>query len=281
LEFVKILRKQIFSKKGVYGELEHPESYAIDYKNVSHKLLDIWYEEENKKVMGRVLLLANTPNGAIATEIIKSGGLLAISARAAGEEITNPDGTKNARVKLLTTYDLVYHPGFTSAVLDFKELNESQKMDLQKKIVQPISCVVYANDFDKLRNKFAQYINMNENNKCFMQFLLESQKDEQNENKQDSKNQVEKDQDKIQNNEAPEKEELENKLKKAANDEDLKQSQKMFFQDVKQNQKQQIKRNKYSKGTGSKQGNSYYQGAAGFKRGDGEIAFIGNPMQAT
>lgn len=126
LDMINLLALQIHSKKGVYGELEHPKGYSVNYNNVSHKLIDIWYNAEEKRVYGQVLLL-NTPKGKIAQEIIRSGGQLGISARAAGEEITNSDGTKSAKTKLLTTYDLVYHPGFSASIVEFKQLNESQQ----------------------------------------------------------------------------------------------------------------------------------------------------------
>ncbi len=92
LAMVQILRKEIFSAKGVYGELEHPSGYAVNSNNVSHKILDIWYNESEKKVYG-VLILLDTDKGRIAQQIIKSGGQLAVSARAAGEEKANGDGT--------------------------------------------------------------------------------------------------------------------------------------------------------------------------------------------
>jgi hypothetical protein len=124
LQLLAELRQKIHSPKGVYGELEHPSTYAVKFNNVSHKIIDVWYEEDTYKVKGIVLLL-NTPNGKICQEIVKSGGCLAVSARASGTEQQQPDGSKLATVKLIVTYDLVYHPGFAESVLNFKELNES------------------------------------------------------------------------------------------------------------------------------------------------------------
>lgn len=131
LEYLKILKETANSSKGLYGELEHPKDYPINYNNISHKILDFWYEPENNRVVGYVLLL-DTPKGKIAQEVIKSGGQLGISARGGGSEIDQPDGTKKAVIKLLITFDLVNHPGFSSAIMgfnaksnNFQSLNES------------------------------------------------------------------------------------------------------------------------------------------------------------
>ena len=116
IEYVELLRKECASAKGVYGEYEHPKGYAVDGKNLSHKVLDLWYDEKQKKVFGYVMIL-NTPDGLKAQEVIKSGGLLGISARGGGSETPNQDGTIDASLKLLVTFDLVYHPGFSTSLL--------------------------------------------------------------------------------------------------------------------------------------------------------------------
>lgn len=115
--FVGELREQIFSTRGVYGCLEHPDSYATNSKDISHKLIDIFYNPSDKKVYGLVLIL-NTPNGLIAQEVFKSGGALAVSARAGGKEIKQSNGTLKSEISMLITFDLVYHPGFSGAVME-------------------------------------------------------------------------------------------------------------------------------------------------------------------
>ena len=124
LEHLEKLKQQIHSEKGVFGECEHPSRYSVDFNQVSHKLLDVWYDPQTKLVYGRLMLL-NNEKGRNLRQIIESGGCLAISARAAGQSEEMPDGTIKATVQLLVTYDIVYHPGFGNAILKFKELNES------------------------------------------------------------------------------------------------------------------------------------------------------------
>lgn len=134
IEYIEILRAECASPKGVYGEYEHPKGYAVDGKNLSHKVLDLWYDENQKKVFGYVVIL-NTPDGLKAQEVIKSGGLLGISARGGGSEVQNSDGTINAVLKLLVTFDLVYHPGFSTSLIGYepKFLFENQKGQFTEK----------------------------------------------------------------------------------------------------------------------------------------------------
>jgi len=257
LELVKILHKQIFSPKGVYGELEHPKTYSVDYRNVSHKILDIWYDEKTLCVMGRVMLL-NTPNGLIAQEIIRSGGQLAISARAAGKEIKNPDGTFSAITELLTTYDLVYHPGFAAAVLEFRNLNESQKM-MQEFSEQKagFSAKIYEKDLKKIDLLYGEYISLNESQNCFYEWytknsanLLESVQQKSNEKK---------DQEILEKNQTNDQKHIQKKLQKAS-DEDLSEDQKkqqIFFQEASFAQKK-------LKHSHSQLGNSFYDNSNGF-----------------
>lgn len=254
LELVKILRKQVHSKKGVYGELEHPKGYNVDFKLASHKILDLWYDEAEKKVYGYVLLLQRG-NGLLATQIIESGGQLAISARAAGTEVDQPDGTKYCVTKLLVTYDLVYHPGFSAAVLDYVCLNESLKM-LQEASKSKIgfSGILYDEDLKKIDTSYATYINLNEKSNCFYEWLFLSysnlneskvSKEQKIQNKQDDKV--------LQDKQVPNQNKLENDLESATK-KDLKQSKSDYFKQIK-NSETRLK---------MRQGASFYDGSAGF-----------------
>lgn len=239
LLLLQILKKQIHSAKGVYGELEHPKSYAVNYKNVSHKILDVWYDEKQMKVFGRLILL-NTPNGLIAQEIIRSGGQLAISGRAAGEETNLPNGTKSAVTKLLTTYDLVYHPGFALSVLQFKELNESQKFlqEVSKKKTG-FSGIIYEKDFKEMPTKFAEFIELNESDNCFLEWFLTNL----NEAKKDVKT---KEDEKILEKNEPSDENSYQESLSSATDEDLSEAKKSFQNQI-QFSENQLKKKKLAK----------------------------------
>lgn len=264
LELLEKLKKQIHSSKGVYGELEHPEKYSVNFNNVSHKILDVWWVPEEQMVYGRVLIL-NTPKGKIAQEIIKSGGQLAISARAAGEEIQQPDGTLKAITKLLTTYDLVYHPGFSEAVLEFKELNESQKfLQNASSNKKGFGFKIYQNQFNKIPNAYLQYINLNESSeedllnrksKCFLEWFGEKLNESENQEKEQEQ--------KIEENDVPKQKQKQNKLEKAVQ-KDLKEEklhklkQEMFFQEV------ECAQNKLRKKCFNREDKAYYDNSAGF-----------------
>ena len=260
LKLLQILKQQIHSKKGVYGELEHPEGYAVDWNNVSHKILDVWYVEEEQKVYGRVLIL-NTEKGKIAQEIIRSGGCLAISARAAGAEIKQPDGTMKAVTKLLTTFDLVYHPGFSSAILDFKELNESQKMVQQlAQNKSGFSGIIYMDQLEKIGEKFKEFVTLNESintvNSCFLEYYFNNLNESEKQT-----NQTQKEQQQLENNEPNDKKEVENNLQKAT-DKQLNESKKDFFVQMKKAQK--MLRKSQLEAQDADESKSYYDNSAGF-----------------
>lgn len=243
LEFIASLKLQIHSKKGIYGHLEHPKGYATDYNEASHKLLDIWYDKSKKKVFGIVLLL-NTPKGLIAQEIIRTGGQLGISARGGGSEIKNNDGTISAKLKLLVTFDLVNHPGFTSAVLDFTNLNESEKIDIYK----PSSIVIYDNEIDKIDELYESYLSSESPN--FISFLNENKLFESQQEFVDEQNQ-----EKLEDGEGNNQEQQEKQLSDAV-DENLSESQKIFYNQMMNAQAGLTKK--------IKQGNSYFDNSAGF-----------------
>lgn len=246
LEMVKILKKQINSTKGIHGELEHPEGYGVNSNNISHKILDIWYDEATQHVMG-VILVLNTPKGRIVQDIIKSGSQIAMSARAAGEQHDNPDGTTMNFIKLLTTYDIVYHPGFNAALMDFVKLNESQMFMLNKRKIAAeqktgFTGIIMENQFESMNESYNSFIgNTTVGTDCFYEWYFKNMNESQQQQKQQ--------QQKLQKNEIEEKDELQSKLETASN-KDLKES---FFCQINKNIKQR-----------KKEGASYYDGSAGF-----------------
>jgi hypothetical protein len=220
LYMVQVLKQQIFSKHGVYGELEHPEKYTPNYNNASHKLIDVWYDPSTMCVMGMLILL-DTPGGLKAQEIVKSGGCLAVSARAAGQETKNPDGTFNCSVKVLTTYDLVYKPGFPNALLDFYCLNESTGSPNGKlSTLGYFSGIIYDDELATMKTEYALFESCDESR--FMPFyqwyfskqalkpLMEAEKEG---------NQDKKDQEKMQEGDVPNQDKLEGKMKSSADKE--------------------------------------------------------------
>lgn len=257
LELLAEFRKKVHSPRGWYGELEHPQSYAVNFNNVSHKILDVWYEEETQLVKGYVLIL-NKGKGLIARDIIESGGCLAISARAAGEEIDQPDGTKLARVKLLVTYDLVYHPGFSEAILKFKELNESQKM------IQDISTsktgfsyIIPENSLKNINESFNNYMDCykSQPKECFLEWFGKNI----NESKQRVDYQEkEDDEERMKDSEIPGEESVEKNLQNAAKQQLNESQTKEYQKNLKLNQREIFQ------GIFDKEDNSVFDDSSGF-----------------
>jgi len=63
------------------GELDHPEDTIINLKNVSHNILDMWWDGNN--VIGKIELLP-TPAGNILKALIESGITVGVSSRGMG-----------------------------------------------------------------------------------------------------------------------------------------------------------------------------------------------------
>lgn len=118
---IKSLQDKIGSSK-LLGELDHPQQFDISLKNVSHVVEELRYDQESKKVMGKIRLL-DTDAGKQAKALVDAGVPLHISSRAAGEV---SEGGK-VKIKQLFTYDLVADPGFENAQLN--RVNESYGFD--------------------------------------------------------------------------------------------------------------------------------------------------------
>jgi hypothetical protein len=74
-------QKSILEHNGIFGELDHPQSLTINLDRISHAITDMRMEGNN--AIGRAKLL-DTPMGAIAKELVRSGVRLGVSSRGAG-----------------------------------------------------------------------------------------------------------------------------------------------------------------------------------------------------
>lgn len=63
------------------GELDHPDSQIINLKNVSHNIVDIWWDGEN--IVGKIEILP-TPSGNILKALIGSNIKVGVSSRGMG-----------------------------------------------------------------------------------------------------------------------------------------------------------------------------------------------------
>ena len=114
------LQERITTIGGVYGEFDHPDVFDTSLARASHLIHKAEFVRENNRVEGEIRLL-NTHWGKEAQALVKDGCPIFVSSRAAG--ITESDGT--VTLKKLFTYDIVADPGFASARMSVKSLNES------------------------------------------------------------------------------------------------------------------------------------------------------------
>jgi hypothetical protein len=104
----------------VYGEFDHPDVFDTSLSRASHIITKANYVKESNLVSGEIRLL-NTYWGKEAKALVDDDCPVFVSSRAAG--ITESDGTVS--LKKLFTYDIVADPGFASAKMTVRSLNES------------------------------------------------------------------------------------------------------------------------------------------------------------
>jgi len=114
------LNERITSLGVVYGEFDHPDVFDTSLSRSSHIVRKASFIKESNRVEGEIRLL-NTYWGKEAKALVNDGCPIFVSSRAAG--VTEADGTVS--LKKLFTYDIVADPGFASAKMTVKTLNES------------------------------------------------------------------------------------------------------------------------------------------------------------
>ena len=127
LPHLEYLKKDI-ATGNLLGELDHPERFEVALSNVSHRVTDLWYDQQNRQIKGRIEILEGTPKGQIAKSLLEAGIPLSISSRVAGT--VNED--KTVDIQQIYTYDLVAKPGFEKAELH--EVNESLKSRIENQM---------------------------------------------------------------------------------------------------------------------------------------------------
>jgi len=127
LPHLEYLKKDL-ATGSLLGELDHPERFEVALSNVSHRVTDLWYDQNARQIKGRIEILEGTPKGQIAKSLLDAGIPLSISSRAAGT--VNED--KTVSIQQIYTYDLVAKPGFEKAQLE--AVNESVKARLQNQL---------------------------------------------------------------------------------------------------------------------------------------------------
>jgi hypothetical protein len=115
--------KELLERKNtlgvVYGEFDHPDVFDTSLARVSHTVENAFFVKEHNRVDGEIKLL-NTHWGKEAKSLIDDDCPIFVSSRAAG--ITESNG--EVTIKKLFTYDAVADPGFSSAKMELRTINE-------------------------------------------------------------------------------------------------------------------------------------------------------------
>jgi hypothetical protein len=124
-----ILKKECETYKNTFvkerralGELDHPDSQVVNLSNVSHNVLDLWWQGTD--LMGKIEILS-TPSGNIAKELMKSGIRLGISSRGMGSVKELGEGKVEVQDDFeIVCWDLVSNPSTQGAFMN-SSLNEN------------------------------------------------------------------------------------------------------------------------------------------------------------
>ena len=104
--------KKIVSDNRACGELDHPDDSVVNLKNVSHMVVDCWWE--GKDVMGKMKIL-DTPSGQTVKGLINSGVKLGISSRGLGSVRESMGKTIVEQDFQLICFDIVSEPSTPDA----------------------------------------------------------------------------------------------------------------------------------------------------------------------
>ena len=123
--------KKLCKERRSVGELDHPDDSVVNLKNVSHLVVDVWWEGNN--VMGKLEVLS-TPSGEILKSLIGSGVKLGISSRGLGSIRESNGKTIVEDDFQLICFDIVQEPSTPSAFLSpSNQLSESKNNNVYTK----------------------------------------------------------------------------------------------------------------------------------------------------
>jgi hypothetical protein len=135
--------KNVFVKeRRALGELDHPESSVVNLANVSHNVVDLWWDGND--LMGRIEILP-TPSGNIAKELLRAGIRLGISSRGMGSVENLGEGKVQVKGDYeIVCWDLVSNPSTQGAFMDNlnESVNKSKPQDKYSKVNSLIGDII-------------------------------------------------------------------------------------------------------------------------------------------
>jgi hypothetical protein len=131
-------KKAFIAEKRALGELDHPDSQVVNLANVSHNVLDLWWQGND--LMGKIEILP-TPSGNIAKELLKAGIRLGISSRGMGSVKELGEGKVEVQDDFeIVCWDLVSNPSTQGAFMN-PSLNESVQRNTNNKYTKVNSLI--------------------------------------------------------------------------------------------------------------------------------------------
>jgi len=126
-------KKSLVAERRALGELDHPESSVVNLSNVSHNVVDLWWDGNN--LMGKIEILP-TPAGNIAKELLKAGIRLGISSRGMGSVKNLGEGKVEVQDDYeIVCWDLVSNPSTQGAFMS-STLNEGINKETTNKYLK-------------------------------------------------------------------------------------------------------------------------------------------------
>jgi len=123
-------KKVFIAERRALGELDHPESSVVNLSNVSHNVIDLWWNGSD--LMGKIEILG-TPSGNIAKELLKAGIRLGISSRGMGSVTNLGEGKVEVQDDFeIVCWDLVSNPSTQGAFMS-PSLNEGVNREAANK----------------------------------------------------------------------------------------------------------------------------------------------------
>ena len=110
---------QLVKSKRSMGELDHPQEPIVSLANVSHYLVDYWWQGDH--VMGKFKICEHTDAGRNLKGLFMEGLQVAVSSRALGS-LTERNGNLIVGADLdLKCFDMVHHPSTDEAYMFLSE----------------------------------------------------------------------------------------------------------------------------------------------------------------
>jgi hypothetical protein len=148
------VEKQVKTGRAV-GELNHPDTPIVNYKEASHRILSLEWQGDN--VVGKALIL-NTPNGKIVKGLLEGGVQLGVSSRGMGSLKSPVGGVSEVNDDfVLSTIDIVQDPSapdaFVNGIQEGVEWFQNEKgVWVQQNIDNKQNEIEFVSESTKLRD---------------------------------------------------------------------------------------------------------------------------------